>query len=207
MQERDSRTMPPPVDAHDEDHETGFGTGLRAQLERRREPHAAAEEDVAPPGPALPVEESRGDDALRRELEEALAREASLRRALADHSLVLTRVTELQEELVAREQEVELLRRVAEAGDSEPDESARDFLRRRAERQAELVWQAFEGALGAARPDGQPDHRLRLDAARALLAEAYDRVRPAPELVRRQAEDELADLRARRAGTPPTGSR
>jgi hypothetical protein len=194
--------MQPPVDAHDEDHETGFGTGLRAQLERRRGDPYGLEEEAAPPEQAAPAAEPPDLDALRRELEEALAREASLRRALADHSLVLTRVTQLEEELAAREEEVELLRRVAEVSTPEPDESARDFLRRRAERQAELVWQAFQGALGATRGDGEPDHRLRLDAARALLVEAYDHTRSAPEHVRRQAEDELADLRERRARHP-----
>jgi hypothetical protein len=115
---------------------------------------------------------------------------------------VLTRVKELEAELAARAEEVELLRRVAEEGSPEPDESAREFLRRRVERQAELVWRAFEGALDAVRGDGHPDHRLRLDAARALLVEAYDRARPVPERVRRQAEDELAGLRERRARNP-----
>jgi hypothetical protein len=196
--------MQPPLDSHVEDHETGFGTGLRAQLERRRGEPDGLEDEVAPPEPLLPAEEPPDLEALRRELEDALTREASLRRALADHSLVLTRVTELEEELAARLEEVELLRRVAEVDRSHPDESARDFLRRRAERQAELVWQAFEGALAATTGDGAPDHRLRLDAARALLGEAYDSTRSAaaPEHVRRQAEDELADLRARRAQQP-----
>ena len=199
--------MQPPVDSHDEDHETGFGTGLRAQLERRRGEPYELEEEAPPVEPAMPAEGPSELDALRRELEDALAREASLRRALADHSLVLTRVTELQEELAARQEEVELLRRLAEVAGPEPDESARDFLRRSADRQAELVWQAFEGALGATDADGRPDHRIRLDAARGLLAEAYDTARHAPEHVRRQAEDELADLRARRAGSPPSASR
>jgi hypothetical protein len=194
--------MQPPVDAHDEDHETGFGTGLRAQLERRRGDPYGLEDEPAPPEQAARADEPPDLEALRRELEDALAREASLRRALSDHSLVLTRVKELEEELEARAEEVELLRRVAEVGTPDPDESAREFLRRRAERQAELVWQAFQGALGATRADGHPDHRLRLEAARALLVEAYDRARPAPEHVRRQAEDELADLRERRARHP-----
>ena len=196
--------MQPPVDSHVEDHETGFGTGLRAQLERRRGEPYELEDEGAPAEPvAPPVEPPPLDvEALRRELDEALAREDALRRGIADHSHVRARVAELEAEVVERAEEVELLRRLVEEEASRPNESAREFLRRRAERHAELVWQAFEGALGAAGADGQPDHRLRLDAARALLAEAYERAPVAPDHVRRQAEDELADLRARRAQRP-----
>ena len=193
--------MQPPVEPR-EDHETGFGTGLRAQLERRRGEPYEVEDEVAFSGSAAPADGPSDLEVLRSELEDALAREASLRRALSDHSLVLTRVAELEQALAARSEEVELLRRVAEATGPEPEENARDFLRRRVEREADLVWHAFEGALGATRDDGGADHRLRLDAARALLVEAYDRAQPAPERVRRQAEDELAGLRERRARNP-----
>ena len=50
-----------------------------------------------------------------------------------------------------------------------------ELLRRRATEQAERIWDIFDDALQATDAHGRPDHRLRLHAARALLAEISER--------------------------------
>ena len=78
---------------HDTEH--GFGTGLRAQLEKRRETDEPAPESQAPEAPTLPpaavVAIPSGAaptfeevDAIRRELYEALSREQEARTELGD---------------------------------------------------------------------------------------------------------------------------
>jgi hypothetical protein len=63
----------------------------------------------------------------------------------------------------------------------------------------------FEQALEAVDADGRPDYETRLDAARTLLAEAYDVPDENGELPAVQtARDELAGRRARRAQQKPS---
>ena len=71
-------------------------------------------------------------------------------------------------------------------------EWVRDLLRARAGEQADRIWAVFEEALGATGPDGRPDHALRLQAARALLAEVYG---PAEARSVPVPDDELGRLR------------
>jgi molecular chaperone GrpE (heat shock protein) len=79
--------------AAEHDTEQGFGTGLRAQLEKRRETEEAIDEPAAPEAPELPpaAEAVELPDfaqaelaALRRDLAEAHAREQDVRAELAD---------------------------------------------------------------------------------------------------------------------------
>jgi hypothetical protein len=58
----------------------------------------------------------------------------------------------------------------------------RDLLRTRAGEHAERIWTVFDEALRATDADGRPDHRLRLQAARALLAEIAHAEQPVDEL-------------------------
>jgi hypothetical protein len=183
------------------DQETGFGTGLRRQLERRRtpgdeqEPEAAVEQE--------PTTEQRSEvDELSAELEAAAEREAGLRRVVAEHEKLQSRAADLEQALAVRESELNALRALVEE-ETRPrrEESARHYLRRQAEHHADLIWQAFQDALTALRSDGSIDSRLRLEAARSLLAEAYPESAPperslTPE--EQAAQDELAGLRAAR---------
>src|SRR2546430_2688647 len=75
------------------------------------------------------------------------------------------------------------------------EESARHYLRRQAEQHADLLWRAFQDGLTALRADGSADFRVRLEAARSLLAEAYPESAPperslTPE--QQAAQDDLA---------------
>jgi hypothetical protein len=215
--------------------EKGFGTGLRAQLKRRRgepdEVQAVAAETVEVEG-TEPVEAELDvcdPEHLQAELVASYDREDALRVALADQAEAYERaVTELTTELEERERrvadqlewiraetsrlatvsaELEAENRVADA--PQPGESARDYLRRRLEAEGERVWQAFESALDATRPDGTPDYRTRLAAATALLAEAYStgdapRAPVLPAEGEEPKSDELALLRATKARKPAT---
>jgi hypothetical protein len=203
--------MPHEHDIHATEQETGFGTGLRRQLERRRgEPH-----DGLPPieracaGPeqdahdeAIEAAERYEADELRLELEAALSREARLRTALAEQVQARERAEQLEPELAAARAELAELR---EAGSDAPvDGTPREFLRDRAERHVEILWNVFEQGLEAVKPDGTPDFATRLEAARALLAEVNDvpdagSDRSPVEIAR----DELAGRRARRAHQQP----
>jgi hypothetical protein len=192
--------MPDDV-THPSDQETGFGTGLRRQLERRRtrpgeqQPEATAEQE--------PADEERSEvEDLWAELEAAAEREASLRKVVAEHEKLQARAADLEQALAVRESELNELRVLVEE-ETRPrnEESARHYLRRQAEHHADLIWQAFQDALTALRTDGSVDSRLRLEAARALLAEAYPESAPpegslTPE--QQAAQDELAGFRARR---------
>jgi hypothetical protein len=57
----------------------------------------------------------------------------------------------------------------------EQAKSVRDRLRDAVEQEFELVWQAFRDGLEAVDDDGQPDVRVRVVSAQALLAESYGR--------------------------------
>jgi hypothetical protein len=183
------------------ERETGFGTGLRRQLERRRmpggEPQPEATVEQGSPG-----EERSEVEELWVELEAAAEREASLRKVVAEHEKLQARAGDLEQALAVRESELNELRVLIEE-ETRPrsEESARHYLRRQAEHHADLIWQAFQDGLTALRSDGSVDSRLRLEAARSLLAEAYPESAPperslTPE--QQAAQDELAGLRARR---------
>ena len=183
------------------DQETGFGTGLRRQLERRlmpgseQQPERTVEQEP-------PVEQRSEVDELWADLEAAAEREASLRKVVAEHERLQARAADLEQALAVRESELSELRVYVEA-ETRPreQESARHYLRRQAEAHADLIWRAFEDGLTALRSDGSVDARLRLEAARTLLAEAYPESAPperslTPE--QQAAQDELAGFRARR---------
>jgi hypothetical protein len=191
------------------DHETGFGTGLWPRLARRRgapfeEPPVPAAE---PEGDVAATERSEVDE-LRVELESALEREAGLRKALAEFGQLQARAADLEQALAVRESELAALGAlIDEETRPRQQESARDYLRRQAEQHADLIWQSFQDALTALRSDGSVDFRMRLEAARTLLAEAYpDSASPERSLSpeQRAAQDELAGLRARRAHQQPS---
>jgi hypothetical protein len=57
----------------------------------------------------------------------------------------------------------------------EQAKSIRDRLREQVEQEFELVWQAFRDGLEAVDDAGQPDVRVRVVSAQALLAESYGR--------------------------------
>ena len=87
------------------------------------------------------------------------------------------------------------------------EESARHYLRRQAEQHADLLWRAFQDGLTALRAGGSADFRIRLEAARSLLAEAYPESAPPERALtpeQQAAQDELAGLRARRAFHQPS---
>jgi hypothetical protein len=189
------------------DQETGFGTGLRRQLERRRtpggeqRPEATVEQEPAAEVPSE-VEE------LSAELEAAAEREAGLRKVVAEHEKLQARAADLEQALAVRESELNELRALIEE-ETRPrkEESARHYLRRQAEHHADLIWQAFQDALTALRSDGSVDSRLRLEAARSLLDEAYPESAPPERALtpeQQAAQDELAGLRARRAFHHPS---
>ena len=199
------------------DQETGFGTGLRPRLEGRRggpadRPEAAAPDEIAPDEPEE-VQQTNGErteaDELWTELEAALEREAGLRKALAEYGQLQARAADLEQALAVREAELADLRAlVEEETRPEQDESARQYLRRQAEQHADLLWRSFQDGLTAMRSDGSADFRIRLEAARALLTEAYPESAP-PErsaltAEQQAAQDELASVRARRAHQQPS---
>jgi len=202
--------MPHENDIHASDQETGFGTGLRRQLERRRgdydlhdivplEPRAVVAEDED--APAEEVGRSEAEE-LRLELQAALSREARLRTALAEQSQARERAEDLARELDRALAEVAALKE--SQAQIVADVSPRRFLREQVERHVDALWQVFEQALEAVHADGRPDYETRLDAARTLLAEAYDVPDENGELPAVQtARDELAGRRARRAQQQP----
>jgi hypothetical protein len=188
-----------PLDPRDQ--ETGFGTGLRRQLERRLMPGSEQQpEEIVEQEPAA-VERSEVEE-LWAELDAAAEREAGLRRVVAEHEKLQARAADLEQALAVRESELSGLRALHDA-ETRPreQESARHYLRRQAEAHADLLWQAFQDGLTALRSDGSVDSRLRLEAARSLLAEAYPESAPPERALtpeQQAAQDELAGLRARR---------
>jgi hypothetical protein len=183
------------------DQETGFGTGLRRQLERRRTPWGEPQPEATVE--QQPADEERSEvEELWAELEAATEREAGLRKVVAEHEKLQARTVDLEHALAVRESELNELRALIEE-ETQPrkEESARHYLRRQAEHHADLIWQAFQDALTALRSDGSVDSRLRLEAARSLLAEAYPESAPPERALtpeQQAAQDELAGLRARR---------
>ena len=203
--------LPMPRDVTEpSDHETGFGTGLRPRLEGRRPGPLDESEAAAEPEREQQADEERSEvEELWAELEAASEREAGLRKALAEHSQLQARAAELEQALAVREAELADLRALLEE-ETRPqnDESARAYLRRQAEQHADLLWRSFQDALTALRSDGSVDFRVRLEAARALLSEAYPESAP-PErsaltAEQQAAQDELASVRARRAHHQPS---
>jgi len=201
--------MPHENDIHATEQETGFGTGLRRQLERRRGDYDLHDADpleieavaAAEDAPAEDAERSEADE-LRLELEAALSREARLRTALAEQSQARERAEDLARELDSALAEVAALKE--SQAQVVADISPRRFLREQVERHVDALWQVFEQALDAVHADGRPDYATRLDAARTLLAEAYDVPDENGELPAVQtARDELAGRRARRAQQQP----
>jgi hypothetical protein len=189
------------------DRETGFGTGLRPRLARLNEEPAAPAPETAPAEAEVDEGERSEVDELWAELESALERETGLRKALAEYGALQARAADLEQALAVREAELAGLRAfVEEETRPRQEESARDYLRRQAEQNADLIWRSFQDALTALRSDGAVDFRLRLEAARALLAEAYPDSAPPDRLTAEQqaAVDELAGLRARRAYQQPS---
>jgi hypothetical protein len=198
------------------DQETGFGTGLRPRLERRRGGPAAEPEALAEGAPEeadgekrKPSEGERSEiDEVWAELESALEREAGLRKALAEYTQLQARAADLEQALAVREAELAELRALVEE-ETRPgqEESAREYLRRQAEQHADLLWRSFQDGLTALTADGAADFRVRLEAARALLAEAYPESAPERSGLsaeEKAARDELAGLRARRAHQQPS---
>jgi hypothetical protein len=203
--------MPHEHDIHASEQETGFGTGLRRQLERRRgEPHdgqppiepACAEPEQDAHDEAIEAAERSEADELRLELEAALSREARLRTALAEQVQARERAEQLVRELEGARAELAELRATASAAPA--DGTPREFLRDRAERHVEILWNVFEQGLEAVRPDGTPDFATRLEAARALLAEVNDVPDGSDRSPVEVARDELAGRRARRAHQRPS---
>ena len=188
------------------DQETGFGTGLRRQLERRRTPDGEQPSAAVEQAPAA---EQRSDvEELWTELEAAGEREAGLRKVVAEHERLQARAVDLEQALAVRESELAELRAlVDEETRPQKEESARHYLRRQAEQHADLLWRAFQDGLTALRADGSADFRVRLEAARSLLAEAYPESAPPERALtpeQQAAQDELADFRARRAFHQPS---
>jgi hypothetical protein len=183
------------------DQETGFGTGLRRQLERRRTPGGRQHPETAVEQEPAGEEHSKVEE-LWAELEAAAEREAGLRKVVAEHEKLQARTVDLEQALAVRESELNDLRGLLEEETRPRDqESARHYLRRQAEHHADLIWQAFQEGLTALRSDGSVDSRLRLEAARSLLAEAYPESAPPERALtpeQQAAQDELAGLRARR---------
>jgi hypothetical protein len=203
--------MPHENDIYASDQETGFGTGLRRTLERRRGDHDLHDAGLLEPKTVVatdedaPAEDAQRSEAeeLRLELEAALSREARLRSALAEQSQARERAEDLARELDRALAEVAALEE-SQAQVVADDVSPRRFLREQVERHVDALWQVFEHALDAVHADGRPDYATRLDAARTLLAEAYDVPDENGELPAVQsARDELAGRRARRAQQHP----
>jgi hypothetical protein len=179
-----------------------FGSGLRAHLARRDEPIEPAEA----PAPARVVTEPRRAeggptrfdlDLIAAELEERTARLARREDELqAREARVAEEVAALN--AAARIEAPESVPAVAEAETHQP---AGDALRERLEQRIDILWRTFEDSLEATHPDGTPDYRTRLDAARMLLGAAYPTdaaLGSTPAADEERLEDELARLRDRR---------
>jgi hypothetical protein len=219
--------MPKDVETAAVETETGFGTGLLEHLKARQvrseaateQPDPASEAPERDPGASQLTDQEEALLELERELAgraEALqAREAEVAaRQEQVEAEVAARLAEVEAEVAERLAHVEAeAARLAElrtepASQEEqaaPVVSAREYLRRRVESEGERIWSAFSSALEATKGNGAPDFRTRLLAATALLAEVYgehDRpVAPIDLPAAAELQDELADLRARRART------
>jgi hypothetical protein len=214
--------MPKKTDNAAVETEKGFGTGLRTKLEGRR-PDSADPGAEPPDLETEPVDaEAVADDApepteteqLWSELEESLAREEALKLQLEEQATAYAetrelglRLAERAEAIQRREHELETQLRALEEQEAAPEpaepEHGRAYLRRRVEESGENLWRVFQEALTATKANGEPDYRLRLLAASALLAEAYgDTPGLSPGEQVAAARDELAGIRAKRATKP-----
>ena len=179
-----------------------FGSGLRAHLARRDD---SIEPTEAPAPPRVPSKPKPAQGPTRNELDLMAAE-------LAERS---TRLARLQENLEARErrlgEELAALNAAArlKAPETAPEpapeqaepRAASEELRDRLEARIDLLWRTFEESLEATQPDGTPDYRTRLDAARMLLGAAYPNdaaTDSTPAADEERLEDELARLRDRR---------
>ena len=182
-----------------------FGSGLRAHLARRDDPIEPTEAP-APPRAAAKPKPAQGPtrselDLMAAELEERSTRLAHLQENLE------AREKRLGEELAALNAAARLKAPEA-APEPEPapeqaePRAASEELRDRLEARIDLLWRTFEESLEATQPDGTPDYRTRLDAARMLLGAAYPSDAAAPDSTpaadEERLEDELARLRDRR---------
>jgi hypothetical protein len=168
--------------------ETGFGTGLRAHLRAQFDPEPEPEE---PPPAAANASASAEAEPDPREVELAAFRDRLTRIEAA--------LAEREQSLVIREQalKAEAKRVAEERAELERHLDVRELLRARAELEADRLWQTFDEALQATTPEGAPDFRMRLDAARALLAEAYAPTAE-PTAADPAVQDQLAELRERK---------
>jgi hypothetical protein len=175
-----------------------FGSGLRAHLARRDDPIEPIE---APASPRVQSKPKPAQGPTRSELDLMAAE-------LEERS---TRLARLQENLEAREkrlgEELAALNAAArlKAPETPPEQAepraASEELRDRLEARIDLLWRTFEESLEATQPDGTPDYRTRLDAARMLLGAAYPNeaaTDSTPAADEERLEDELARLRDRR---------
>lgn len=211
--------MPKKTDHAAVETEKGFGTGLRTKLEGRRpgsadpaaDPPDPAEEPGEPEAVANEAPEPTETEQLWSELEESLAREEALKRQLDEQATAYAETRELglrladrAEAIQRREQELETQLRALEQQQAAAEpEHGRAYLRRRVEESGETLWRVFQESLTATKANGEPDYRLRLLAASALLAEAYGNtpgLSPGEQVA--AARDELAGIRAKRATKP-----
>jgi hypothetical protein len=179
-----------------------FGSGLRAHLARRDD---LIEPTEAPASPRTPAKQKLEQGLTLNDLDLMAAE-------LEERS---TRLARLQENLEAREkrlgEELAALNAAARlkapetAREPAPEQveprAASEELRDRLEARIDLLWRTFEESLEATQPDGTPDYRTRLDAARMLLGAAYPNeaaTDSTPAADEERLEDELARLRDRR---------
>jgi hypothetical protein len=168
---------------HEFEAETGFGTGLRRHLlAQHEEPEAVTEAVATAPDPDEPD-----------------PRELALEQLLLQLERREQEVVQREQSLAVREQALaQEAKRVAhERAELEHHLDVRELLRARAELEAERLWRTFDEALEATGANGVPDYQTRLNAARALLAEAYA---TGAEAAAAQAAvpDQLAELRERK---------
>ena len=179
-----------------------FGSGLRAHLARRDDLIEPTEAPASPRTPAKPKPEQGPTlnelDLMAAELEERSTRLARLQENLE------AREKRLGEELAALNAAARL-KAPETAREPAPEQAepraASEELRDRLEARIDLLWRTFEESLEATQPDGTPDYRTRLDAARMLLGAAYPNeaaTDSTPAADEERLEDELARLRDRR---------
>ena len=179
-----------------------FGSGLRAHLARRDDLIEPTEPPASPRAPAKPKLEQGPTlnelDLMAAELEERSTRLARLQENLE------AREKRLGEELAALNAAARL-KAPETAREPAPEQAepraASEELRDRLEARIDLLWRTFEESLEATQPDGTPDYRTRLDAARMLLGAAYPNeaaTDSTPAADEERLEDELARLRDRR---------
>src|SRR5919197_4778898 len=97
------------------EHETGFGTGLRPRLELGRISAEAKPQLEQPAAAEEQADEERSEvEELWVELESALEREAGLRKAVAEYGQLQARAADLEHALAVRESELADLRALLE---------------------------------------------------------------------------------------------